>query len=146
MEAKTINKYGSVSTNKLIKKAEKVFNEFIRLRDSDENGNFKCISCGYSRDRYSLHAGHYFSKQNSSLRFDERNVNGECENCNCHDSKHLEKYLPNLIRKIGTAQFCILEELAQSGKQNFKWDRFELINIIETYSQKAKQLKKSKNY
>ena len=145
MEAKTINKYGSVSTNKLIKKAEKFVNEYTRLRDSDENGNFKCISCGEVKSRYECEAGHYYSKTISIVRFDERNLSAECHSCNCHDPNHLIGYRKRLIDKIGIHDFGALENKA-SRRDNFKWDRFELIDIIETYSQKAKQLKKSKNY
>jgi hypothetical protein len=145
MEAKTINKYGSVSTNKLVKKAEKFVNEYVRLRDSDDNGYFRCISCGGIKPRHECDAGHYFSKTISIVRFDDRNLNAECHSCNFHDPNHLIGYKKNLIEKIGIYDFEVLENKA-AGRDNFKWDRSELIDIIEAYSQKAKQLKKSKNY
>jgi hypothetical protein len=53
---------------KMLEKAQKVVNEFIRLRDQDQ----PCISCGKEGNQ----AGHYIPVNKSSyLRFDERNIN-----------------------------------------------------------------------
>lgn len=147
MEVKTINKYGSVSTNNLQKKAVKIFNEFIRLRDSDENGNFICIACGKPKPKGQLQAGHYYpSGQNPVVRLDERNVNGECVHCNYYSGEHLIWYKKRLIEKIGSEELESLEMKAEMGRQTVKVDRFAMIDIIETYTGKVKQLRKYKNY
>ena len=69
----------------LTKKAQEVFNKWIRERDKD----LGCISCGGSVD----HAGHYFSVgQHSALRFHEDNVHGQCIGCNNFKHGNLAHY------------------------------------------------------
>lgn len=112
---------------KLIRKAEKVFNKWVReVRDVDE----PCISCGQHRAFYD--AGHFIPVKNSSfLRFHEWNVNKECKGCNCFDELHLVRYRKNLINKIGEDAVDWLEA---NEKKVHKWGRSELNEIIEKYS------------
>lgn len=146
MQATTIKKYSNTSTSKLLNKAQKIFNEYIRLRDSDANGNFVCISCGKLKPKSQLQAGHYFPVgQNQALRFDERNGNGECLHCNYYSGQHLIGYRKNLIRKIGEPEFKKLEMDMLVGKRGHKWDRFSIIEIIEKYKEEVKELRKTKN-
>ena len=111
---------------KLLKKAEQVFNCYIRSRDSE----LCCISCGQHRAFYD--AGHFIPVRNSSfLRFHEWNVNKECKGCNCFDELHLVRYRRNLINKIGLEAVEWLEANERTVK---KWDRSELMEIITKYS------------
>ena len=72
----------SKSLPKLKADLQKVFNQFIRLRDQDK----PCISCGQVK---LLQAGHYYPVQGyEGLRFDEFNVHGECAGCNCFNQAH----------------------------------------------------------
>lgn len=109
---------------KLKKKAQEVFNKWIRNRDKDCG----CISCGGSVD----HAGHYFSSgQFSALTFDEVNVNSQCLGCNNFRHGNLIQYRFGLIEKYGVE---IIEELEAKSKVNiYKWSRQELEDIITTY-------------
>jgi len=139
ISAKVIQKYKQYSVAKLLKMAEKYFNAFIRLRD-DLGGYFICISCkktiAITADG-SYHAGHYLSAGNHSYtRFNELNVHGQCLKCNHFLSGNLINYRINLIKKIGEPAVLELEAF-----KNFsmKWDRLELIAIIETYKLKLKQ-------
>lgn len=146
MKADIIQKYSKRSKSWLEKKAVMKFNEFIRLRDSDANGNFVCISCGVMKSKAQLQAGHFYpSGQNPAVRFDERNVNGECVHCNYYSGDHLLKYQPNLIEKIGHDEFEALSTKMLRGKKYYKIDRFMLIDVIDKYTEKVKELKRSKN-
>jgi hypothetical protein len=137
MEAKTIKKYNAKSTPDLIKLATKHFNEFIRKRDSTE-GIFRCISCQQVKTTDKMHAGHYLSAgNNGAVRFDERNVHGQCSECNMHMHGNLLPYRTNLIRKLGEEEVEAIE--IKSKMNGFRWDRFALIEIIETYKLKKKQ-------
>ena len=113
-----------------------VFNEFIRLRDKDE----PCISCGtFGPVMWS--AGHYYTVGSSgSVRFDEDNVHKQCWfNCNKNKSGNLAEYYPRLIAKIGQERFDALTE-----RKNTIWKPTipELIEKIEYYKEKVKQLKR----
>ena len=111
---------------KLIKKAEKVFNAWIRDRDKDKG----CISCGAKV----VHAGHYFSAGHySGLRFDETNVHGQCAGCNVFKHGNLIEYGIGLIERYGTTYHIELLNKSKTHKLR-KWDRSELEEIIKKYS------------
>lgn len=139
LSSKTIQKYSKFSVAKLLKQAEDKFNAYIRFRD-DKGGYYVCISCNSTKaitTDGSYHAGHYLSAgHHSYTRFNELNVNGQCLQCNYFLSGNLIKYRENLIKKIGEPAVFELEAF-----KNFsmKWDRLELIAIIETYKLKLKQ-------
>lgn len=115
---------------KLTAKAQKVFNKYVRERDS-EGGYFTCISCGRTLPIEQMNAGHYIPQKNSSmLRFNEYNVNGECISDNGFNEFHLINYRKNLINKIGQEMVDWLEENQRTVK---KWTRSELEEIIEKY-------------
>ena len=119
-----------ITIPKLTAKAQKVFNAYIRKRDS-EDGYFTCISCGQVKATDLMDAGHYVPvKGSSALRFDEYNVNGECKSCNGFDQFHLIGYRRNLIDKVGERKVI---ELEQQHRLIKKWSRTELNKIIETY-------------
>jgi hypothetical protein len=131
--AAQIKKYNSKSVPELLKLAEKVFNKFIRERDS-EDGWFRCISCQVPKKTEQMNAGHYMSAgHNGSVRFDEDNCWGQCIACNCHLHGNLIRYRENLIRKIGEDSVKRLESISRITK---KWDRLELIEIICRYKEK----------
>lgn len=136
IESKVIQKYSKVSTPKLIQRATKYFNLFIRNRDSHGN-YFQCISCKEVKSLHQMNAGHYLSAgNNGAVRFNEDNVHGQCVRCNMHMSGNLLGYRDGIIEKIGKERVQAVEQ--KSKMKGFRWDRFALIEIIEIYKQKSK--------
>ena len=88
-----------------LKKTQRIFNTFIRLRDLSDT----CISCGrHHSGQY--HAGHYRSVgANPELRFLPSNCHKQCSACNNHLSGNISNYRINLIGKIGEAAVADLE-------------------------------------
>lgn len=120
-----VKKKKAVPLPKLLKKAQCVFNAWVRRRDQNE----PCIACGGHHEDYD--AGHYVPQGSSSfLRFEEDNCHKEGKSCNAFDSFHLVGYRKNLIRKIGIERVEWLEENRRTLK---KWTREELLEIIEKY-------------
>ena len=112
----------------LIKKAEKLFNKYIRERDLGLN----CISC--DRPIKPLQAGHYYAVKVSSMRFDELNVHGECAGCNGFDIDHLIGYRKGLVKRYGEDYVKVLDIKFDYYKKNgFKWERDYLQQIIDKY-------------
>ena len=110
---------------KLLKKAERVFNAYVRQRDKNET----CISCGKPGNQ----AGHYFTvKQFSALRFHHWNVNLQCAYCNLFAHGNQAMYRIGLVRKIGEYNVIQLEQIAMDNRIK-KWTRKELNEIIEKY-------------
>ena len=148
MTTETIKKYKSKSLNNLRVIAQKYFNLFIRLRDTDENGIGTCISS----DKYlkvpseNAHAGHFYSAGGyPNLRFNEDNCHLQGKSDNYFKSGNLLEYRKNLIKKIGIQKVEVLDMKAADYKRNgYKWDRFFLIETIEKYKIKSQELQKSK--
>lgn len=115
-----------------IKMAQIIFNKYIRLRDKGQ----VCISC--QKPPLKENAGHFFNANNHyNVRFDERNVNLQCEHCNTYLSGNLLEYRTNLINKIGNSEFLILEADARKTR---KFTKEELKEIMAIYKKKCKDL------
>lgn len=125
----------------LVKRLDKIFALYIRLRDCMPNGFGRCISCGKIKPYRELDCGHFFGRSNMATRFDEDNCSAECQGCNRASSDHLIYYQENLIRKIGVARFSTLKERAHSIK---KCDDEELKHMILHYTNEVKRLSKDK--
>lgn len=123
-----INIYRNKTVPQLIKIAVRHFHLYIRMRDQGQ----PCISCGSYN---TSDASHYFSAGNHpATRFDENNVHLACRKCNYFLAGNLIPYRENLIEKIGLKKFELLEEKIQKSKKTgYKWDRFNLIELIEKY-------------
>ena len=88
-----------------VKKAQVLFNGYIRLRDY----KLGCISCQRPFvGKYD--AGHYRSVgAHPALRFNPYNNNGQCVHCNQHLSGNLVDYRIGLIAKIGLERVEYIE-------------------------------------
>lgn len=140
MEAKTVHRYSKSTVPQLLKIAQKHFNTYIRLRDQ-KDGYFICISCNIPKGLDQMHAGHYLSAgHNARTRFDEQNCWGQCIRCNYHLSGNQVGYRIGLVNKIGLEKVM---EIEQKSRQIVKWDRYTLIDLIETYKAKCKEFKKA---
>lgn len=107
----------------LLKKAQKIFNAWIRERDKSKG----CISCGAPVTE----AGHFYSQgHHSALRFNEMNTNGQCTRCNCFLHGNLLNYRNGMIKKYGEEKLILLESQSRTPK---KWSRSELESIIQHY-------------
>jgi len=126
---------------KLKAELQKVFNKFIRLRDS-EDGYFTCIACGDVKSVDQINAGHFYAvKGYDSMRFNEDNVNSECVSCNCFNESHLIGYAINLKEKIGEDRINYLHSIAKDYKKNgYKWCRVDLTDMIAEYKNDVKEL------
>ena len=80
-EEKPHRKKSTRSKPNLTKKLDKVFSAYIRLRDAMQSGYFKCISCGQIKPFEQADCGHFFSRKNMSVRFDEDDCHAECKYC-----------------------------------------------------------------
>lgn len=136
-EEKAHRKRPTRSKPNLTKKLDKVFSAYIRLRDAMPSGYFRCISCAQIKPFDQADCGHFFSRRNMSVRFDEDNCHAECRGCNRFSSDHLIAYQANLIRKIGMQRFELLSAKSHQSKQ---WANFELEAIIKHYTAEVKRL------
>ena len=121
------------TTSDYLKEVQKVFNQWVRLRDKGLN----CISC--NKPPKKENAGHYRSVGSSpNLRFEPLNVHLQCEYCNTYQHGNLIPYRQNLIKKIGVE----LVEWLESNHEPKHYSKPELIIMKEEYKEKIKQLNK----
>ena len=147
-EPKTI--YGQeVKTKRkpnLVKKLDKVFSLYIRLRDVMPSGYTRCIACGRIKPFDETDCGHYHSRTHMSTRYDEDNCHAECRFCNRMSSEHLIGYRENLIRKIGQHRVDLLTVKASSAKHYLDCELEEMIKHYTAEVKKLSSLKGIKVY
>ena len=135
---KAIKKEELMTVQDYVKIAQQVFNKYIRLRDKDKG----CISCGKQLVG-KFDAGHFYNANNHwSVRFDERNVHGQCVNCNQHKHGNLLEYRVRLMSRLGYGMEGIshMYNLEMDARKTRKYTIEELKEIISTYKQKIKNL------
>lgn len=138
---KAVKKRNYKSKPNLVKKLDRLFSLYIRLRDAMPNGYVRCISCGKIKTFDDVDCGHFYSRTHMATRFDEDNCNAECKFCNRFSADHLIAYQTNLIRKIGISRF---EKLGLKAKSTCHWLDSELEERIKYYSQKVNELSREK--
>lgn len=125
-----------MANKQLIKKLDKIFSQYIRLRDS-KDGYFTCCSCGQLKPYSLADAGHFINRRWMATRWDERNVHSQCSSCNRFDEGNLTGYYRFMLEKYGQQTIDILE----SVKTPYKWTDGELDMLIKNYKRKVKEIK-----
>lgn len=122
------------SVSQYRRELQKVFNEFIRLRDKNE----PCISCGKPLPA-KYDAGHFYSVgAYPNLRFNEDNVHGQCVECNQHKHGNLLEYAPRLTERIG---FERASKLMATRNEPLRLSLEEVKAKIEHYKKLVKEWK-----
>ncbi len=129
---------------KLTKKADEWFSKYVRVRDSElTNGEYvgTCITCNKTgtvawydgkkmRFTKGWDAGHFVTRGNKVVRFNDMNVNLQCAfRCNNMRSGEPVKYKLALKEKYGEEVPDELQKLAEET-QYYKLSRDELLQII----------------
>lgn len=123
----------------LTREAQEAFNRYVRLRDNGKG----CFVCGVTLRMGGVgggfDAGHIRARsQASHLRFDERNVQGECKSCNAAGSTKDHEMRAAAERLLGKEAADAL----YADNRVHKWQRDELRAIRDTYRAKARDLEK----
>lgn len=87
------------------KRFQPIFNHYVRLRDTwieDGTRVGRCISCQTLRGYHELQAGHFVPERSSYyLRYNEDNVNAQCQQCNGFRRGNWMGYMLGLADKMG---------------------------------------------
>lgn len=120
----------------LRKKLWKVCSYYIRARDGGV-----CFTCGRQSEGSGYHAGHYIpsSVGGIALRYDERNIHGQCYHCNINLGGYGAMYHKKMIEVHGQE---LVDELWKIKNQNItKWSTEDFLNKIKYYESKIKNIK-----
>lgn len=116
----------------LVKKLDTIFSEYIRRRYA-KNDIAQCVTCGKKDHWKKLQAGHFMSRKHYSTRWDETNVQVQCNACNVF--RYGEQYKFSLY--LGAD---VSEELHRKSRQIEKFSNADLVMMYESYKQKVKDL------
>jgi len=127
----------------LIKKADKLFSKFVRLKAADTNGYVQCVTCGKVMPwNKGCHAGHFIVRQWVRTRFFLLNVYPQCCHCNLFLNGNYENFYPYLLDKIGQDGIDRLKRMSRESPNSLT--REELEKIIELSKKGVKLLRKAK--
>ena len=127
-------------TTGLKAKLDRVFSQYIRLRDMMPGGVFRCISCGQIKPIEQADCGHYINRQHMATRFSEMNCNAQCRSCNRFDEGNMQGYRRGLVQKYGEQRVLLLE--AQKYETR-KYTDFEYEALIKHYRALIKKMMSS---
>lgn len=121
-------------------KIDKVFHEYIRRRDADNNtGYCNCITCQKKIHFTESDAGHFISRGKLSTRYDERNVYSQCRKCNRFEYGRQYEYSLQLGEQLS-------EELLIKSREICKLSDDEWLDIFNNYNTKLIDIKKLQNF
>jgi len=121
-------------------KIDKVFHEYIRRRDADNNtGNCECVSCGKTIHFSDSDAGHFISRKYLITRYDERNVHAQCRRCNRFEYGRQFEYSIALGQELS-------KELLQTSRSMVKYTDADWQEIFEEFKNKLNEIKKKQNF
>lgn len=122
---------------KLKEKLDRIFSQYIRLRDMMPGRVFRCISCGSVMSIRQADCGHYINRQHMATRYSEVNCNAQCRHCNRFDEGNMSGYRAGLVRKYGETKVVLLE--AQKNEVR-KYSDFEYQALIAHYQKEIKRM------
>jgi hypothetical protein len=118
-------------------KAQFHCNAYIRARDPD-----MCISCGV-RHSSPWQAGHYIGVgANSTLRYNELNINKQCVRCNMHKGSNAIEYRKGMLEKYGAEIVDALEGWHSPIKSTREYCEL----VAQYYIGKLKELKAARKH
>ena len=130
-----------LSRNKIIKKLDWVFSEYIRLRDSNSKWIVECPLC-WKRIYWKYAQNmHFVSRWVLKYRFSEKNCHAGCMRCNVILHWNYIEYTRFMQRKYW---FEFVESIVRD-KAPYKVSTPDLISMIYNYEVKRNLLLKQKN-
>jgi hypothetical protein len=117
-----------ISRKGLINKLDRIFSEYIRKRDADKKGICKCITCQREFKWNELDAGHFISRKEMSVRWDERNVAAQCQYCN--------RFRYQFSLALDKQSRGLSKRLYNKSKEIVKYSMNDLHELVDLYKEK----------
>lgn len=123
-------------------KLDKVFSEYIRLKNANDIGFCQCVTCGKYFHWTKIQNGHYMSRRFMATRYSEMNCHPQCMSCNVMQHGNIPQYRMWLVRHYGEDKVKMLENAALT--QTVKMGEYEYKELINYYTKIVKTLKNEK--
>ena len=109
----------------LTAKCDRVFSTLVRLSKADAHGDVCCYTCGTVRHYKQMHAGHYMSRRNKSIRWHHDNARPQCPGCNQYGKVNGPGESVIFGRKL-SEEGVDVDELERLGRSVRVWTEDEL--------------------
>lgn len=94
-------------------KAWELTSKYVRLREADEDGFNRCVTCGITKPWQELQAGHFVPQaQGNAARWDLRNIHPQCFRCNINLGGNGAEYGPYIRDRYGAEGLDEIRKLA----------------------------------
>lgn len=115
---------------------QNLVNKYVRLRDCAGEPGAGCISCGKWTPFEKGDGGHFIAQGSSSaLRYDERNINFQCQYCNRFKHGNSHNYYIGMVRKYGQE---VVDYLMEHQHDTKKWSDEEIKALRKYYNERIK--------
>jgi Bacteriophage Lambda NinG protein len=119
------------------KKAWSAFSRFIRIRDADESGNCKCITCGAIKPIKEMQAGHFIGGRNNAVLFSEFGVHAQCYGCNIGKHGNAVEYFVFMEKTYGREE---IELQRNHARRTIKYTYADYLEIYNKYNNLCEEL------
>ena len=113
----------------LRRKLDKVFAAYIREQYTNAEGMGFCITC---KQYAKLQCGHFIKRQHMAVRWDERNVAGQCLACNHFKGGNEGEFYHALLKKYGQDTMFDLMNLKRKTVHHTRADLMEMIERFKS--------------
>lgn len=138
VKPKPRNKRKQKSIAGLIEDAATLLQKIRRIESADEFGMCACCSCGKRQHWKEMQGGHYIPRGKTATKLEEHNINPQCVSCN-HFHKETAK-CQYAIWMIETYGYTYVKWLEAESRKEKKWSRPEILELIEGFKERLKQL------
>lgn len=121
----------------LKKELDDIFSRYVRMKAANSEGIAYCYICGKPERWQDCDNMHYIPRGSSFLRYDLRNTRCGCKECNQYKGGNLLQY----GLKLDEEHLGITEVLLEESRMVYKYNRHELIELINHYTCEVLKLK-----
>ena len=116
----------------------KLTSEYIRRKNSDDNGITKCVTCGIAKHWKEMDCGHFVPKnKGNAVYFVEENLGCQCTYCNRFLHGNLIEYTRYIIDMYGIEK---VDELRALANTTLKFTALDHEEAIEELKKKLEEL------
>ena len=114
-------------------KAWELTSKYVRLREADENGYNRCVTCGITKPWKELQAGHFIPQaRGNAIRWDLRGIWPQCFRCNINLGGNGAEYTCYMLDRFGRQTVDDLRGVAASTRIMRRADYEEIIDDMAT--------------
>lgn len=122
-----------------VESAAVLLQKLVRLKNADDNGYVRCVTCGVTR-RWNdgMQGGHFITRVRVATKLDPRNVHPQCSSCNGPRSKTGEvtiNYTLFMEDKFGRD---FVDNLILDSRKTKKYTRMELEDIKDQFKKEIR--------